>query len=76
MTDLERLIESNAKAIQALTSDIAEMKRDRTVLYQLVSDLTEKMGQLTSHQVRTYQLIENLDDRQSQLIKQSTATVN
>jgi hypothetical protein len=26
MTDLERLIESNAKAIEALTSDIAEMK--------------------------------------------------
>ncbi len=28
MTDLERLIESNAKAIAALTSDIAELKRD------------------------------------------------
>jgi hypothetical protein len=29
MTDLEKLIESNAKAIEALTSNISEMKRDR-----------------------------------------------
>lgn len=29
MTDLERLIESNVKAIAALTSDIAELKRDK-----------------------------------------------
>lgn len=29
MTELEKLIESNAKAIQALTYDLAEMKRDK-----------------------------------------------
>ena len=31
MTELEKLIESNAKAISALTSDIAEMKRDKPI---------------------------------------------
>lgn len=63
MTDLENLIESNAKAIQALTSDIAAMKRDRDTMYGLMGDLTEKMSQLTAHQARTYELIENLDNR-------------
>ncbi len=29
MSELEQLVESNAKAIAALTSDIAEMKRDK-----------------------------------------------
>ena len=31
MTELEKLIESNAKAISALTFDIAEMKRDKPI---------------------------------------------
>ncbi len=51
--DLEKLIESNAKAIAVLTSsDIQEMKRDRDTMYGLMRDLTEKMSQLTSHQPR------------------------
>ena len=33
MEELINLIESNAKAISALTSDIAEMKRDRKYVY-------------------------------------------
>jgi hypothetical protein len=35
MTDLENLIESNDKAIAALSSNIAEMKRDRDYAYNL-----------------------------------------
>ncbi|MEL6441087.1 MAG: hypothetical protein AAFQ80_17755 [Cyanobacteria bacterium J06621_8] len=48
MTDLEKLIESNAKAIQVLTSDIAEMKRDRDLMYSTMRDLTDKISTLVS----------------------------
>jgi len=63
MSDLEKLIESNAKAISALTSDIAEMKRDRNQMYGMMRDLA-------NHQIRSYELLENLDGRQQQLSNQ------
>ena len=63
MTDLEKLIESNAKAIAALTSDIQEMKRDRDHMYGLMRDLTQ-------NQSRIYDVMRNLDDRQQQLSNQ------
>ena len=69
MTDLEKLIESNAKAVEVLTSDHAEMKRDRHRMYGLMSALTEKLGRLTSHQIRSYELIESLDNRQQQMFE-------
>ncbi|MBE9043704.1 hypothetical protein IQ255_04660 [Pleurocapsales cyanobacterium LEGE 10410] len=48
MTELEKLIESNAKAIAALTSDIQEMKRDRDLMYTMMRDLTDKVSSLVS----------------------------
>lgn len=63
MTDLEKLIESNAKAIAALTSDIQEMKRDRDHMYGLMRDLTQ-------NQIRIYDVMQNLDNRQQQLANQ------
>ncbi len=69
MTDLEKLIESNAKAIQALTSDIAEMKRDRDTMYQLMQDLTQ-------NQSRIYNVMQNLDNRQGQLANQQQQLID
>ena len=60
---IEAIVESNAKAIQLLSSDMGEMKRDHAYMYTLVKDLTEKLGQLTTHQARSYELINNLDER-------------
>lgn len=57
MEELNRLIESNAKAIAALTTDIQEMKRDRDVMYGLMRDLTQ-------NQSRIYDVLQNLDNRQ------------
>jgi phosphoribosyl-ATP pyrophosphohydrolase len=68
MTDLEKLIESNAKAIQALTSDIAEMKRDRDIMYTLMRDLSQ-------NQSRLYDVMKQLDDRQNQLTNQQQQLV-
>lgn len=70
MTDLEGLIESNAKAIQALASDIGEMKRDRDLMYSTMRDLTDKISTLVSTQTQSYDLMKNLDDRQNQLTNQ------
>jgi len=60
---IEAIVESNSKSIQALTDDIAEMKRDRDVMYNLMSDLTAK-------QISAYTIMKNLDDRQTQLTNQ------
>lgn len=60
---IEAIVESNSKSIQALTDDLAEMKRDRDVMYNLMSDLTAK-------QISAYTIMKNLDDRQTQLTNQ------
>ena len=73
MTDrldrIERLVESNAKSIQVLTDEMAEMKRDRDVMYNLMSELTSK-------QISTYSIMKNLDDRQSQLANQQQQLID
>ena len=60
---IESIVESNAKAIQAFSDDIGEMKRDRDTMYSLMSELTSK-------QISTYTIMKNLDERQSQLANQ------
>ena len=69
MDELIKLIDSNAKAIQSLTEDIGEMKRDRDVMYNLMSELTAK-------QISTYNIMKNLDDRQSQLANQQQQLID
>ena len=69
MDELIKLIESNAKAIQSLTDDLGEMKRDRDVMYNLMSELTAK-------QISTYNIMKNLDDRQSQLANQQQQLID
>jgi hypothetical protein len=76
MSNLENLIESNAKAIAALTSDIAEMKRDRDYMYGLMSDLTNKIANLTTIQAQGYETMKNLDDRQNQLTNQQQLLID
>ena len=73
MTDrldrIERLVESNAKSIRVLTNEMAEMERDRDVMYNLMSELTSK-------QIPTYSIMKNLDDRQSQLANQQQQLID
>lgn len=63
MTDLEKLIEANAKAIKALTLDIKGMKRDRDVMYGFIQALSSQQAQL-------WVLFKSLDDQQAQLTDQ------
>lgn len=76
MTDLEKLVESNAKAIEALTSDLAEMKRDRDLMYSTMCDLTDKVSTLVSTQTQSYDLMKNLDRRQDQLANQQQQLID
>lgn len=76
MTNLENLIESNAKAIAALSSDIAEMKRDRDYMYNLMADLTNKIANLTTLQAGHYETTKNLDRRQDQLANQQQQLID
>lgn len=69
MEELQKIVESNAKAIAALTSDIQEMKRDRDVMYSLMRDLTQ-------NQSRIYEIMQNQDNRQQQLTDQQRQLAN
>ncbi|HEY9771085.1 MAG TPA: hypothetical protein V6C71_21755 [Coleofasciculaceae cyanobacterium] len=73
MSELEQLIESNAKAIQALTYDLAGMKRD--LMYSTMRDLTNKISILVSSQKPSYDLMKNLDNCQSQLANQQQQSI-
>lgn len=70
MNDLEKLISATSKAIQALTLDVAEMKRDRDLIYSTMGDLSDKISTLVSTQTQSYDLMKNLDSRQDQLANQ------
>ncbi len=76
MSNLEKLIESNAKAIAALSSDLAEMKRDRDYVYDLMADLTNKIANLTVMQAQHYETTKNLDRRQDQLTNQQQQLID
>ncbi len=65
----EQKIASNAKSIESLTDDLQEMRRDRKVLYDLMSDLA-------NNQSRMYQVMEALDERQQQLTNQQNQLTN
>ena len=62
MSDLEKLIESNAKAIEVLTSDIQEMKRDRNTMYQLMQNLDNRQGQLANQQQQLIKILKKVSD--------------
>lgn len=53
-------VESNARAIEALSANASEYQRDRSRLYGLMEDLVQS-------QSRIYRVIEDLDERQGQL---------
>jgi predicted nucleic acid-binding Zn-ribbon protein len=69
MEELAKIVESNAKAIAALTSDLQEMKRDRDTMYTLMRDLAQ-------NQSRIYEVMQNQDQRQQQLTDQQRQLSN
>ena len=71
MTDeeLKQLISSNAKAIEALTTSISEMKqewqKDRRGIYDLLSRLTRTQADFYETQSDFYRRFDEIDERQT-----------
>ncbi|NES82296.1 MAG: hypothetical protein F6K10_13330 [Moorea sp. SIO2B7] len=54
--DLKRLIESNAKAIQALTSTVADEKKERQRMYQSIAKMAEAVSLIGSAQASSWEI--------------------
>ena len=75
MTDeeLKQLIASNAKAIEALTTSISEMKqewqKDRRGIYDLLSRLTRAQADFYETQSDFYRRFDEIDERQARMLE-------
>jgi hypothetical protein len=68
---IEALVESNAKAIEALSNERLEaerrLDRDRARLYQAMAELATAQANLASNQSLYYQRLEETDRKQDEL---------
>jgi uncharacterized coiled-coil protein SlyX len=71
--ELKQLIASNAKAIQALTGNITELKteweKDRRGIYQLLARLTRSMSDFYETQSDFYSRFDEIDERQARMLE-------
>ena len=64
LTRLEALVESNARAIEAISANTAEYQRDRARMYELMADLAQAQA---DGKREMYRMLGDLDQRQGQL---------
>lgn len=71
--ELKQLIASNAKAIEALTTSMNEMKeewqKDRRGIYQLLARLTRSQADFYETQSDFYRRFDEIDERQARMIE-------
>ena len=71
--ELKQLIASNAKAIEALTTSIGEMKqewqKDRRGIYDLLSRLTRSQADFYETQSDFYRRFDEIDERQARMLE-------
>ena len=60
--ELKNLVESNARAIEALTVNVNKLARDRQEMYRL-------MANLASAQADFYQRLQQTDQRQGEIVE-------
>jgi vacuolar-type H+-ATPase catalytic subunit A/Vma1 len=60
-------VDSNARAIEAISANTAEYQRDRAQMYQFMADLAQAEAE-TKREM--YRMLGNLDRRQEQLSQQ------
>ena len=69
--DLKKLIESNARAIEALTDNFAsfqkEWQKDRRGIYQLLGQLTRSMSDFYEVQSDFYRRFDQIEERQAKM---------
>ena len=71
--ELKQLITSNAKAIEALTSNITELKqewhKDRRGIYELLARLTRSQADFYETQSDFYRRFDEIDERQARMLE-------
>ena len=71
--ELKQLIASNAKAIEALTAGITELKqewqKDRRGIYELLARLTRSQADFYETQSDFYRRFDEIDERQAKMIE-------
>ncbi len=71
--ELKKLISSNAKAIEALTTSISEMKqewqKDRRGIYDLLSRLARAQADFYDTQSDFYRRFDEIDERQARMLE-------
>ena len=71
--ELKQLIASNAKAIEALTAGISELKqewqKDRRGIYELLARLTRSQADFYETQSDFYRRFDEIDERQAKMIE-------
>ncbi len=69
--DLKKLIESNARAIEALTDNFSsfqkEWQKDRRGIYQLLGQLTRSMSDFYEVQSDFYRRFDQIEERQAKM---------
>lgn len=71
--ELKQLIASNAKAIEALTTSMSEMKqewhKDRRGIYDLLSRLARSQADFYETQSDFYRRFDEVDERQARMLE-------
>ncbi len=71
--ELKQLIASNAKAIQALSHNITELKqewqKDRRGIYELLGRLTRSQADFYESQSDFYRRFDQIDERQAKIVE-------
>ena len=71
--DLKKLIASNAKAIEALTANISEIKeewhKDRRAMYELLSRLARSQSDFYDIQSDFYRRFDQIEKREAKMLE-------
>lgn len=66
-------VDSNARAIEAISANTAEYQKDRARMYQLMAELAQTQAELAQTQAEEkremYRLLGNLDQQQADIVQ-------
>lgn len=72
-------VDSNARAIEAISANTAEYQKDRAQMYHLMAELAQTQAELAQTQAEgkreMYRLLGNLDQQQAQFSQQQADIV-
>ena len=66
---IEKIVESNARAIQALADTVAQEKQQQKGLYEYLGRIASAIAGFYEVQADFYRHLERMDERQAQIIE-------